>query len=83
MTRVITDQDLHHSSAAVIRAVEAGETIVVTRDGRPIAELRPLTRHRILPTASIVRAMRGLPRVDVTGLRAESDRLFGWDGISG
>jgi prevent-host-death family protein len=38
----ITLQDLQRDAAALLDRVEAGESLVVSRAGRPVAELRPL-----------------------------------------
>ena len=35
-------QDLGLNAASLIDRVEAGERLIVSRDGRPVAELRPL-----------------------------------------
>ena len=35
-------QDLHQNPAALLDRVEAGEHLIVSRAGRPVAELRPL-----------------------------------------
>jgi prevent-host-death family protein len=40
----ISLQDLQHDLAALLDRVAAGERIVVCREGRPVAELRPVTR---------------------------------------
>ena len=50
-----TVRDLHLGTATVLDEVEAGETVVITRRGIPVAELRPYT------SAS---ASRGLPNRD-------------------
>ena len=42
-------QDLEQDSAALLDRVEAGEHLVVLRDGRPVAELRPVVPHRTEP----------------------------------
>lgn len=42
----ITDQDLAHDPAALLDRVEAGERLLVTRGGRPVAELRPVAPVR-------------------------------------
>ena len=39
----ITLQELVNNPATLLKRVEAGEAIVVTRDGQAIAELRPVT----------------------------------------
>ena len=81
MVRTITQRELRNSSAAVMDAVEAGETILVTRNGTPVAELRPARRRRFVPTAELIRTFRGLPPVDYTAMRADLDSLFGEDRI--
>ncbi|PYY19542.1 MAG: prevent-host-death protein, partial [Acidobacteria bacterium] len=35
-SRIITQRELRNQSAAVLREVEAGRTIVVTRNGTPV-----------------------------------------------
>jgi prevent-host-death family protein len=81
MTRVITQRELRNESAAVMDAVEAGETIVVTRNGNPVAELRPVRRRRFAAIADVAHALHGLPPVNLDAMRAETDRLFGSDTI--
>lgn len=39
----VTVRDLRNHGGQVLERVERGETMVVTRDGRPVAELRPLS----------------------------------------
>jgi antitoxin (DNA-binding transcriptional repressor) of toxin-antitoxin stability system len=43
-------------------AVEAGETIVITRNGHALAELRPLNRRALRPTVEVLRAFRATQR---------------------
>lgn len=38
----ISLQDLQRDPASLLDRVEAGERLVVSREGRPVAELRPL-----------------------------------------
>lgn len=49
--------------------------MTVTRDGHPIAELRPLPR-RPLQAALLLQRWRGLPVVDPAKLRADIDDLL-------
>jgi antitoxin (DNA-binding transcriptional repressor) of toxin-antitoxin stability system len=37
----VSVSDIEHDLPTYLRRVEAGETIVVLRDGQPIAEIRP------------------------------------------
>lgn len=46
MTKTIAQRELRNENAKVIEAVTAGETFVVTRNGEPVAELRPLRAGR-------------------------------------
>ena len=75
--KVITQREFRNNSAAVMDAVEAGETYHVTRNGVEVAELRPLTRRRRLTAAELVERHRRLPRIDHDGMRAEADGFFG------
>ncbi len=42
MAKTIAQRELRNQNAKVIEAVTAGETFVVTRNGEPVAELRPI-----------------------------------------
>lgn len=83
MTRTITQRELRNDSAAIMRAVEQGATMIVTRNRTPVAELRPVRRRRFVPTAELRRALAHCPQVDHRALRAEMDALFGEDRIDG
>jgi prevent-host-death family protein len=83
MPRIITQRELRNNSAAVMDAVEGGETVVVTRNGHAVAELRPLKGRVLPPTVEVLRAFRGLPRLSYDKMRAESDALWGEDRIGG
>jgi prevent-host-death family protein len=75
MSRVITQRELRNDSAAVLREVQAGHTLVVTRNGTPIAELRPLPPRRFVPRAVIADAAAHAPRVDFKRQRKDLDAV--------
>ncbi|WP_330273560.1 type II toxin-antitoxin system prevent-host-death family antitoxin [Lentzea sp. NBC_00516] len=75
--KVISQREFRNHSAAVMDAVEAGETYHVTRNGVEVAELRPLPRRRKLTAEELVERHRTLPRVDHAGMRHEADEFFG------
>jgi prevent-host-death family protein len=75
VSRTITQRQLRNDSSAVLREVQAGQTLVVTRNGVPIAELRPLPPRRFVPRAVIADAARRAPRVDAARLRADLDSV--------
>lgn len=51
MSAVIAQKELRNDIGAVLRRVEAGETMTVTVAGRPVAEMRP-TRRRTWVTGT-------------------------------
>jgi prevent-host-death family protein len=73
----ITQREFRNNSAAVMDAVEAGETYHIPRNGTEVAELRPLNRRRRLSAEELVARHRRLPRVDAAGMRREADEFFG------
>lgn len=46
---IISLQELANDPVSALDRVEAGERIVVVRDGRPVAELRPVRSPRLTP----------------------------------
>lgn len=42
MVRFISQRELRNQNAKVMDAVAGGETFIVTRNGEPVAELRPI-----------------------------------------
>ena len=75
MARMITQRELRNDSAAVLREVQAGHTLVVTRNGTPVAEIRPLPPRQFVPREVIAAAGRRAPRVDFERLRADLDAI--------
>ncbi len=80
--RVVTTREFRNSSAAVLDAVEAGETIIITRKGVEIAEVRPIvTRRTFVPLSELLAAFKSRPGGgSYAELRADQDRFFGDDG---
>ncbi|MDP9435057.1 MAG: type II toxin-antitoxin system prevent-host-death family antitoxin [Actinomycetota bacterium] len=70
-----TVRELRNHGGEILDRVEAGERVIVTRDGRPVARLEPLGR-RPLSAASLVERFRRLPPVDAMVLRADVDALL-------
>lgn len=71
----VTVRELRNSGGEVLRRVEHGERIVVTRDGTPVAELRPFPRPSAGP-AELIRRRRNLPEIDPDSLRRDIDDLI-------
>lgn len=47
--------------------------MIVTRNGTPVAELKPVAVRRFVPRAVIAQAARTAPRIDAARLRADLD----------
>ncbi len=71
----MTIRELRNNGGVVIDRVQAGEVITVTRDGRPVAELRPI-RPRGVPTALLLERRRHMPLIDAEQLRRDIDGLI-------
>lgn len=65
-------RDLRNHGGDVLDRVAAGEHITVTRDGKAVAELRPLPRPGLSGTTLIER-FRHLPPVDPERFRRDTD----------
>ena len=79
--RTITQRELRNESAAIMDAVEAGETMVVTRNGVPVARLSPIKRVRLTPISELRQAFAAGPDPDYASMRADIDAFFGEDRI--
>lgn len=77
--RTIQQRDLRNDSGKVLAAVESGESFTITRNGKPVAELKPLTQRTFVPIAELARTSAHLPRIDYTEWRAEMDSLIDQD----
>jgi prevent-host-death family protein len=71
----VTIRDLRNHGGDVVDRVEAGERVTVTRDGRPVAELRPV-RSRGVSSAILLERWRRLPTVEVDALRRDIDAVI-------
>ncbi|MGK2959248.1 MAG: type II toxin-antitoxin system Phd/YefM family antitoxin [Acidimicrobiales bacterium] len=68
----VSIRDLRNHGGDVVNRVERGERFVVTRSGKPVAELRPLG-GKALPIAELIRRRVHLPVVDPEALRRDID----------
>lgn len=77
MARIIAQRELRNDNARVIEAVATGETFVVTRNGVPVAELRPIrhTRRTFVPAAELRALAAAGPRINPKRFRADLDRI--------
>ncbi len=82
MARTITQAELRNGSAGVMDGLEAGEEFVITRNGRPVGELRPITPRRDVTAAELkARLARFAGMASSAQERAEIDAVFGEDRL--
>jgi prevent-host-death family protein len=70
----VSIRDLRNHGGDVVDRVEQGETVTVTRAGRPVAELRPLPKPDITAGELLARCRR-LPDLDPQALRRDIDAV--------
>ena len=71
----VTVRELRNHGGRVLDRVERGEALTVTKDGSPVAELRPLPR-RSLPATELIARARRIPKVDPDRLRRDIDEIL-------
>ena len=78
MAKTIAQRELRNENAKVMDAVTAGETFVVTRNGEPVAELRPLrSGRRTFISREEVAALAAVNvRIDRDRFRADLDAVI-------
>jgi prevent-host-death family protein len=70
----VASRELRNDTRGLLRRVEAGEDVVITVDGRPVAVLRPVgSRPRWISRGELAGRLRG--RQADPGLRGELDEL--------
>jgi antitoxin (DNA-binding transcriptional repressor) of toxin-antitoxin stability system len=74
--KTINQRELRNESAKVLRDVQAGQTVIVTRNGVPVAEMRPIQLHRFVPRAAIAEAAARAPRIDSRRFRTDLDAVI-------
>jgi antitoxin (DNA-binding transcriptional repressor) of toxin-antitoxin stability system len=70
----VTIRELRNHGGEVVDRAARGEPITITRDGRPVAELRALRTP--LSAEALLERRRRLPAMDPVALRADIDELL-------
>jgi prevent-host-death family protein len=74
MSRTISQRELRNDSGEIMRALDRGEDFIVTRNGVPVGELRPV-RRRFVTRELLLEAFRTAPPVDAERLRRDLDAV--------
>ncbi len=71
----VSIRDLRNHGGEVIDRASSGERVVITRSGKPVAELHALTSPPLTASALLRRWMR-LPSLDADAFRADVDNVL-------
>jgi len=73
----VSIRELRNNGGEVVERAARGETIVITKSGEPVAELRALPRNRRrLSTRDLIAKRQRLGDVDPEKLKADLDNLI-------
>ncbi|MDQ3431982.1 MAG: hypothetical protein M3467_07150 [Actinomycetota bacterium] len=79
VTRTITQRELRNDSGEIMRALDRGEDFIVTRNGIPVGELRPV-RRRFVDREVLLDAFRGgAAPLDAQRFRSDVDAILDQD----
>lgn len=70
----VSIRELRNHGGEVVDRVARGERLTVTRNGRPVAELRPVVAARV-DVRELIRRRSNLPPVDPDRLRHDIDSV--------
>jgi len=76
VARRINQRELRNESGEIMRAVDRGESFVVTRNGKEVGELTPIRRRQFVSAEAATAAFAGAPRVDAQRFRTDVDALL-------
>jgi prevent-host-death family protein len=76
MAREITQRELRNESGEIMRALDRGESFVVTRNGVPVGELIPLRQRQFVTADTAVAVFAGAPPVELGQFRSDVDALL-------
>ena len=79
VARKITQRELRNESGEIMRALDRGETFVVTRNGVPVGELTPLGKRQFVAAEAALAIFAGAPAVEPKRFRADVDALLDQD----
>ena len=77
--REITQRELRNESGEVMRALDSGDTFVVTRNGVAVGELAPIRRRRFVARDAVVQAFATAAPIDPIRFRGDLDQVIDQD----
>ncbi|MDP4803829.1 MAG: type II toxin-antitoxin system prevent-host-death family antitoxin [Candidatus Nanopelagicales bacterium] len=74
----VSVRELRNYGGQILDRVEGGESMTITRDGKPVARLIPLPHPRLTSTALLER-WRNVPAIDGDALRDDISQVLDLD----
>jgi prevent-host-death family protein len=71
----VSIRELRNQGGQVVARASAGERVIITRDGEPVAELRSLERVPV-PAEVLLRRWNVLPDIDPEAFRRDVDAVI-------
>jgi prevent-host-death family protein len=81
MSREITQRELRNQSGEIMRALNRGESFVVTRNGVPVGELMPLRHQQFIAAETAIAVFASAPAVDSGRFRTDVDTVLDQDPV--
>ena len=79
MAKEISQRELRNQSGEIMRALDRGESFIVTRNGVPVGELTPVRRRRFVPREVVKAAFAGAAPIDYKRFRKDVDGILDQD----
>ena len=79
MKAQISQRELRNASGEIMRALDRGESFVVTRNGVAVGELRPVRRRRFVRASMVADAFTGAAPIDAARFRRDVDSVLDQD----
>ena len=73
MSESISQRELRNDSGRIMRALDDGQQFVLTRNGTPVGELRPLRRQRLVDSRLVTELFAAAPTIDGEQFRRDLD----------
>ncbi|MGH2842569.1 MAG: type II toxin-antitoxin system Phd/YefM family antitoxin [Solirubrobacteraceae bacterium] len=74
MAETISQRELRNNSGEIMRRLDAGEEFIVTRNGVPVGELKPVRRRRFVDRDRLQRVFADLPPEDIHDFHRDIDQ---------
>ncbi|MGI8517097.1 MAG: type II toxin-antitoxin system prevent-host-death family antitoxin [Acidimicrobiia bacterium] len=76
MARVITQRQLRNESGEIMRALDQGQSFIVTRNGVPVAQLSPIKAREFVSRELVATIFERAPELKPERFRRDVDRLL-------